>query len=74
MSDTAIESISADGLGQTQQTALAALKGGKSFPQAAEVAGVNRATVYRWVQADPHFRAAYNQWQQEQAESVSRVA
>jgi transposase len=58
MSDSTNEMMTVEGLGQTQQTALAALKGGKSFPQAAEVAGVSRATVYRWVQSDPHFRAA----------------
>ena len=70
MSHSIEEITKVEELGQTQQTALAALKGGKSFPQAAEVAGVSRATVYRWVQTDPHFRAAYNQWQQEQAESA----
>ena len=70
MSDSAGEITRVEELGQPQQTALAALKGGKSFPQAAEVAGVSRATVYRWVQTDPRFRAAYNQWQRDQAESA----
>ena len=58
------------GLREKQETALAALRGGSNFPQAAEAAGVGRATVYRWMQSDPHFRAAYNAWQQEQAESA----
>lgn len=38
--------------------------------QAAQLAGVNRATVYRWVQNHPEFRAAYNTWQRELAESA----
>lgn len=59
------------GLREKQERALAALRGGSSFPQAAQAAGVGRATVYRWMQSDPHFRAAYNAWQQEQAESAS---
>jgi len=31
--------------------------------------GSHRATLYRWVQSDPKFRAAYNAWQQELVES-----
>ena len=58
------------GLREKQESALSALRGGSSFPQAAQAAGVGRATVYRWMQSDPHFRAAYNAWQQEQAESA----
>ena len=53
-----------------QQEALAAIKAGLSFPKAAETAGVGRTTIYRWVQSDPHFRAAYNAWQQETRESA----
>jgi transposase len=59
------------GLSQEQETALAALRAGSSFPKAAEQAGVNRTTVYRWVQRDPAFRAAYNAWQRELTESAS---
>lgn len=54
-----------------QETALAALRAGSSFATAAREAGVNRATVYRWVQRDPGFRAAYNAWRGELAESAN---
>ena len=74
MSDLAINSLGesgklAEGMGQKQRAAFAALCAGSSFPDAAKAAGVNRATVYRWVQSDPQFRAAYNAWQEELAES-----
>lgn len=59
-----------EGLGQTQEAALAALQTGSTFRQAAEVAGVARPTIYRWMQNDPHFRAAYNAWKLEQGESA----
>ena len=57
------------GMSEKQQKAMAALRCGSSFPQAAEAAGVNRSTVHRWVQNDPQFRARYNAWQQEMVES-----
>ena len=53
-----------------QVQALEALKEGKSFIQASRAAGVNRSTLYRWLQSDPHFRAAYNLWQRELVESA----
>jgi uncharacterized protein YerC len=59
-----------EGLGQTQEAALAALRTGCTFRQAAHEAGVSRPTIYRWVQSDPHFRAAYNAWKLEQVESA----
>jgi hypothetical protein len=59
-----------EGLSGPQETALAALRAGGTFVKAAEEAGVNRTTVYRWVHGDPNFRAAYNAWQQEAAESA----
>lgn len=58
------------GLSGTQETALDALRGGATFASAAQAAGVTRVTVYRWLRGDPHFRAAYNAWQQEVAESA----
>jgi transposase len=66
----AVEAGPAEGLPAPQQEALAAIKSGLSFPKAAEAAGVGRTTIYRWVQSDPHFRAAYNAWQQETRESA----
>jgi hypothetical protein len=61
---------SGEGLSGAQETALAALREGQTFVAAAQRAGVARATVYRWVQSDPHFQAAYNLWQRELAESA----
>lgn len=59
----------ADRLPAAQHAALSAITAGSSFRHAGEVAGVSRATVYRWVQSDPLFRAALNAWQKEIKES-----
>lgn len=70
----AVTRVEVDGLGQTQEAALDALRTGSTFRQAAQAAGVSRPTIYRWMQSDPHFRAAYNAWKQEQIESArSRI-
>ena len=53
-----------------QQVALTAIKGGASFAEAAQAAGVGRASVYRWLQTDPRFRARYNAWQSEIVQSA----
>src|SRR5580765_5130569 len=53
-----------------QQRALAVLIEGKALKEAAEGAGVNRSTLYRWIRQDAAFAAAYNAWQQEIAESA----
>ena len=57
-------------LQKPQQAALWALREGMNLQQAAERAQVARMTLYRWIQKDPHFRAAYNLWQQEIAETA----
>jgi hypothetical protein len=62
------ESLSAE-----QQRALTLLAAGKSIPEVANAVGVHRATVYRWITAEPYFRAAYNAWQLEQRESLRAV-
>ena len=59
----------AEALSTEQQAALAALCKGEPIKQAAQTAGVNRGTLYRWIKADAQFRAAYNAWQQEHRES-----
>jgi len=59
----------AEALSAEQQAALAALCKGEPIKQAAESAGVNRGTLYRWIKSDAQFRAAYNAWQQEHRES-----
>ena len=59
----------AEGLPQEQRLALGLMTIGKPIREAAEMAGVNRGTVYRWIKSDPQFRAAYNAWQLEQRES-----
>jgi AcrR family transcriptional regulator len=58
-----------DALCERQRRALLLLTEGKPIGEIAEAVGVNRTTVYRWIRADPHFRAAYNAWQLEQRES-----
>jgi hypothetical protein len=53
-----------------QHHALDALAQGETQEIAAQRAGVKRLTVYRWMHFDPFFRAAYNIWQKQSAESV----
>jgi hypothetical protein len=48
-----------------QEQALTHLASGKSIAAAARSAGVNRRTVFRWLESDPHFAAAYNAWRKE---------
>ena len=45
-----------------QTTCLEELLSGKNVSDAAQAAGVSRMTVYRWLNDNPAFRAAYNQW------------
>jgi transposase-like protein len=52
-----------DTLPPQQQAALELLAGGKSVAETARLAGVGRATVFRWLRNHPVFRAALNQWQ-----------
>ena len=59
-----------DELTIAQQAAIEALRSGCSFVRAAEGAGVSRVTLYRWVRGDAAFRAAYNAWQAEMADSA----
>jgi hypothetical protein len=49
-------------LGGEQRAALDLLCSGKTVAQTAELAGISRATVYRWLKSDAVFQAAYNQW------------
>lgn len=68
-----LELVESNGHGEAlsgaQETAMKALRAGSTFVQAAKLSGVNRATLYRWVQNSPAFRAAYNTWQREVTES-----
>lgn len=57
------------GLSLEQEKALACLVKGEPIKTAAQAAGVNRGTVYRWIKADALFRSAFITWQQEQRES-----
>ena len=45
--------------GVQKPVVLSCLRDGATISEAAEAAGVDRGTVYRWQQADPDFRAAY---------------
>jgi hypothetical protein len=71
MSEESLETgIATNALSDAQHSALVALHSGCSFVRAAEAAGVNRTTLYRWVQGHAAFRAAYNAWQREMTESA----
>src|SRR5262245_44514608 len=48
-----------------QETALAALLLGKTVTAAAQTAGVDRTTIYRWLKEDFDFLAALNRGRQE---------
>jgi AcrR family transcriptional regulator len=48
-----------------QQAAIEGMMSGKSVPESAKAAGVNKSTVYRWVKSDPKFMAEYNIWHEE---------
>lgn len=49
-----------DALTAVQIEALSALLSGETIKTAAEVAGVDRSTVHRWLRDDWHFQAARN--------------
>jgi AcrR family transcriptional regulator len=49
-----------DDLPPRQTRALGALLGGATITAAAEAAGVERTTIYRWLRDDVAFQGAYN--------------
>lgn len=51
-----------DRLDARKQFALEELMSGKSYTEAAAAAGVNRRTLYRWVNHDPNFQSAMQAW------------
>jgi transposase-like protein len=51
-----------EALGVKQRFAIEDLMAGKSYAEAAYNAGVDRRTLYRWVNQDPVFRAAMDAW------------
>ncbi|HET6249883.1 MAG TPA: hypothetical protein VFE47_19490 [Tepidisphaeraceae bacterium] len=53
-----------------QQYALEDLMAGKTYTEAASTAGVNRRTLFRWVNHDPAFRAALEAWRQRAARTA----
>lgn len=60
-----------DRLTVQQHSVLALLASGQSVAAAAETAGICRGTVYRWLNGDPNFKAAYNAWRRETLELAS---
>jgi hypothetical protein len=52
-------------LSKRQQQALELLQGGNTVTFAANLTGVTRATIHRWLKHDPAFMAAYQQSQEE---------
>jgi hypothetical protein len=61
-----------DGLSPTQETGLAALLTGATVTAAADAAGVDRATVHRWLKDDFTFLVAYNRGRRELHDAVRR--
>jgi hypothetical protein len=57
-------------LSPAQQAILGILADGHSYQEAAQRAGINRTTLYRWMTREPLFRAAYNAYQKESRDSV----
>jgi DNA invertase Pin-like site-specific DNA recombinase len=55
-------------LSEQQRKALALLMEDKPIREAAQEVGVGKTTLYRWIQEDPKFRAAFNAWELEQLE------
>jgi hypothetical protein len=51
------------GLPMRQRTALLALASGRSYTEAARMAGIARQTLYEWRQKDARFAAILNIWQ-----------
>jgi|GEM_PF-3549243 len=45
-----------------QRKAMEWLCAGKTPTESADLAGVSRRTVYRWIKDDPQFRRAYDEW------------
>ena len=56
---------SSSSLSVTQCRALKNMMSGQSMSESARAAGVGRATLYRWMNEDANFRAAYNAWQRD---------
>src|SRR3954467_9423926 len=50
--------------------AVAALSGGSSVTDAARAAGVDRSTVYRWLDQSPEFVAELNRYRREQRDAL----
>ena len=48
-----------------QRAAIVRLTSGSSHVEAATAAGVSRMTLYRWLNHDPAFQAAFNAWQRD---------
>ena len=45
-----------------QRKAMEWLCAGKTPTESADLSGVSRRTVYRWIKEDPQFRRAYDEW------------
>jgi len=52
-------------LSKPQRTAIIQLTSGSTRSAAAIAAGVTRATLYKWLNHDPAFQAAFNAWQKD---------
>lgn len=57
-------------LAQNQIVAIEALMAGQSVSQAAQAAGINRTTLWRWMKGDAEFQACLNSYRLEVIEHV----
>lgn len=58
--------VAMSNLSTQQAVAMSAIVRGSKLADAANAAGVDRATLYRWRTSDPHFITALNAWRAEQ--------
>lgn len=64
-----IDAKSPDLLPAEQRQALELLVQGRSVAETAQSVGIARRTIYNWLQKDPTFQTAYNQWHQDMKEN-----
>jgi hypothetical protein len=63
--EVTVEEAAALELTAEQRVAIVKLTSGRTRGEAANAAGVSRMTLYRWLNHDPAFQAAYNAWEQD---------
>jgi hypothetical protein len=62
--DVRVEKRGVRELREEQQRALELLVSGTSVAEAAQLVGIDRGTIFRWLKHDAAFVAAYNEWRE----------